>query len=390
VVEAAVLARPAAASERPLRLLALVPKPQGLSPGQRFRLEQWAPRIEARRNIGLDFLPFESPGLTKVLYQRGHLVEKAGRILYDFLRRAGAVLRARDYEAVIVYREASLLGPALYERLIVRAGVPLLFDFDDAIWAESEVSGGANAAFAKLHFWGKTATTCRIAARVTVGNAYLAEYARRHNPRVSIVPTSIELEKYPVQPELPADDPFVVVWSGSTHTLVHFEHARAALETLAARRRVLVKVICNRPPDRPIAGAENVFVPWAEQDEAVNIGAAHVGIMPLPDETFTRGKCGLKALQYMATGRPAVASPVGMNVDLIRHGENGYLAGTTGEMLEALERLAQSAELRRSIGLAGRRTVEERYSAEIVADRFADAVRLAVGDPVPAKADATA
>ena len=98
------------ANERPLRLLVLAPKPKGVSPGQRFRLEQWAPRVEARRNITLDFLPFESPGLTKILYERGHVLEKAAWISFDFVRRAAAVVRARAYDAVVVYREAALLG----------------------------------------------------------------------------------------------------------------------------------------------------------------------------------------------------------------------------------------------------------------------------------------
>ncbi|MBX3191404.1 MAG: glycosyltransferase family 4 protein [Labilithrix sp.] len=379
MVEAAVLRDAPAAgarAEAPLRLLVLTPKPKGVSPGQRFRLEQWAPRAAARRNVTLDFLPFESPGLTKVVYQPGKYVEKAARLSFDFLRRAGAVLRARRYDGVIVYREAAMLGPAIYERLVARLGVPLFFDFDDAIWAEGTgPKSGPNALFSKLHFWGKTATICRIASGVLVGNNYLADYARQHNDNVHVIPTSIELESYPVQPELPADDPFVVVWSGSTFTLPHFEHARPALEALAKKRRVVAKVIGNKPPSRPIAGAENVFVPWSENGEAESIGAAHVGIMPLFDDVFTRGKCGLKALQYMATGLPVVISPVGMNADLVEHGVNGYLAQTTEDLVERLDELARSPETRRRLGAAGRRTVEERYSAEVVSKLFADAVR---------------
>lgn len=381
MVEAPVLTRGtparAATTPRPLELLALVPKPAGVSPGQRFRLEQWAPQVEARHGIALRFAPFESPGLTRVLYEPGHYAEKALRVVYDFVRRAGVVAKARRYDAVIVYREAALLGPAIYERILSQMRVPLLLDFDDAIWADA-AQPGINGIFTRLHFWSKTDTTCRLAARVIVGNSYLADYARRHTRNVSIVPTSIDLAKYPLQPELPDDGRFVVVWSGSTHTLPHFEHAREALETLAQRRRIVVKVICNRPPERPIAGAENEFVPWSERGEAESIGAAHVGIMPLPDSVFTRGKCGLKALQYMATGRAVVISPVGMNNDLVRHGVNGYLAATTAETVAALDELAASPDLRRRIGLAGRRTIEQAYSAEVVADRFAEAVRLSV------------
>jgi glycosyltransferase involved in cell wall biosynthesis len=125
-------------------------------------------------------------------------------------------------------------------------------------------------------------------------------------------------------------------------------------------------------------GADNEFVPWSEHGEAERIGAAHVGIMPLPDTEFTRGKCGLKALQYMATGRPAVISPVGMNKDLVQHGVNGFLVGTVDETIAALDALAESPTLRRRVGLAGRRTIEQRYCAAIGADQFAAVVRRAV------------
>jgi glycosyltransferase involved in cell wall biosynthesis len=358
-------------------MLALVPKPRGVSPGQRFRLEQWAPRLAKSHDITLDFVPFESPRLTTVLYKPGHHFEKAARVSFDFVRRATALVQARRYDAVIVYREAALLGPAIYERLLRRLEIPLFFDFDDAIWVEPGARG-PNGIFSKLHFWGKTATICRIASGVFVGNTYLANYARQHSRSVFVMPTSIELDTYPVQPELPKDDPFVIVWSGSTHTLPHFEHARTALEKLATMRRIVVKVICNKPPSRPIAGAENAFVPWSEQGECERVGAAHVGIMPLPDNIYTRGKCGLKALQYMATGRPVVASPVGMNTDLLKDGMNGCLAGSTDEWITALDRLARSSEWRRHLGSAGRRTVEEGYSAEVVSRVFAKAVRRTV------------
>ncbi len=364
----------AASVARPVRLLVLTPKPKGLSPGQRFRLEQWAPRVAADHGIEMDFVPFESPRLTELLYQPGHRTEKAGWVLYDFARRAREVLRARRYDGVVVYREAALIGPAIYERALRFAGVPMFFDFDDAIWRPGQISS-ANGLFSNLHFWGKTSTTCRLSRGVIVGNEYLARYARERNSNVFVVPTSIELDRYPVQPELASDSPFVVAWSGSTHTLPHFEHAREALERLAKRRSLVVKVICNKPPAKPIAGAENVFVPWSEHGEAEAVGATHVGIMPLPDDDYTRGKCGLKALQFMATGRPVVVSPVGMNSDLVSSGNNGFLARTVDEWVDALEQLASSRALRERIGRAGRETIEARYSSSVASRLFAEAIR---------------
>jgi glycosyltransferase involved in cell wall biosynthesis len=367
--------------ERPLRLLVFASKAKGLAPGQRFRLEQWAPRLAADHGITLDFEPFESPRLTELLYLQGRRPEKAAWVVYDLARRLRHVVGARRYDAVVVFREIALVGPAVFERMLAAAGVPLFLDFDDAIWDHAVQTSAANGIFSKLHFYGKTATLCRLSCGIFAGNEYLANYARKRNDNVFIVPTSIELDAYPVQPDLPdpgPEQPFVVAWSGSLHTLQHFAHAHEALERIAARRKTMVKVICNRPPSQPIAGAENVFVPWAAAGEAEALGAAHVGIMPLPDDPFTRGKCGLKALQFMATGRPVVVSPVGMNRDLVTSGENGFLASTTDEWVDLLEHLAASGDLRRRLGTAGRKTVEERYSAGVVARGVAEAVRASL------------
>jgi glycosyltransferase involved in cell wall biosynthesis len=365
-----------AAAPRPLRLLVLANKAHGLAPGQRFRFEQWAPRLARDHAITLDLAPFESPRLSGVLYKPGHYAAKAALVSLDFLRRARVLPKARDYDGILLFREAALIGPAIYERLLTWIGKPIIYDFDDSIWSEAQEKN--NGFFSRLHFVGKTSTLCRIASAVTPGNEFLADYARRRNGHVVVMPTSIELDDYPVVPEAEGERPFVICWTGSTSTLAHFEHAREALETLARRMPVTVKVICNKPPERPIAGAEMRFVPWTQEGEAREIGDSHVGIMPLPDNEVTRGKCGLKALQCMATGRPVVVSPVGMNVDLIRDGENGFLASTSSDYVEALTKLAASPDLRERMGAAGRRTVEQSYSAEAVAAKFADVVRSVI------------
>ena len=363
------------------RILCLVSKAVGIAPNQRYRLEQWAPHLARDHGIDLDFVPFESPRLTEILYEKGRYAEKAAWVSFDFLRRAGTLAQAQRYDGVVVCREASLIGPAIYERLIAWTGKPIIFDFDDAIWSSAQHEGNASAhgLLSRLHFAGKTSSICRLASAVTVGNDYLGAYARKLNDDVAVVPTSIELADYPPQPELPEDGPFVVCWTGSTSTLIHFETARPALEAFASEVPTEVKVICSGPPHRDIAGAKTTFTRWTADNEAAEVGACHVGIMPLPDTEFTRGKCGLKALQFMATERPVVVSPVGMNADLIKHDRNGLIASTTDEFINAFRRLASDPELRRRLGKAGRKTVEDHYSARSAAARFARAVLQALG-----------
>jgi glycosyltransferase involved in cell wall biosynthesis len=368
--------RASAPDERALRVLVLADKMHGLAPGQRFRFEQWAPRLARDHAITLDLIPFESPRLSELLYRPGHLAAKAAWVSYDFLRRVKAALRARSYDAVLVFREAALIGPAIYERLIAWTGAPIIYDFDDAIWSPQQAWG--NGIFSRLHFTSKTSTICRLATAVTPGNEFLAQYARQQNDAVHVIPTSIELDDYRVIPEPSSDDPFVVCWTGSTSTLVHFEYAREPLERLAKQVRLAVKVICNKPPDRPIEGAEMRFVPWSPEREAEEVGDCHVGIMPLPDDVVSRGKCGLKALQYMATGRPVVVSPVGVNVDIVEHNRNGFLASSPEEFVSSLAELAKSPGKRREMGASARKTIEEKYSAEVVSRAFADVVRSAI------------
>lgn len=360
-------------ASRRLRVLFLASKPAGLSPSQRFRLEQWAPYLRRDHGIELVLAPFESAVLANILPKRGHFFRKAYEVLLGYARRLRTLRHLREFDAVVVHREAALIGPAILERLIASSGKPLIFDFDDAIW----LTPPGSSLTAKLHFPGKTKSICKMATAVSAGNSYLADFARQENSNVSVVPTSIDLQDYRQVAE-PTGDRFVVCWTGSTSTLRHFETARTALEQLARQVPLTVKVICNCPPDHPIEGAELEFVPWSAETEVAEIGRCHAGIMPLPDDDFARGKCGLKALQFMALGRPVVASPVGVNTKILRSGENGYVASDPEEFASFLLDLARSSPLRARLGQAGRQTVERHYSGEVVAKQFADIVRFAV------------
>jgi glycosyltransferase involved in cell wall biosynthesis len=343
-----------------------------VSPGQRARLEQWAPILSSAHGISVDFSVFESPRLTQILYEPGMRISKAKLMLLDAIRRRAVLDQSKDYDAVVIFREASLFGPAVYERLLARSGKPMIFDFDDAIWVDA--TAGVNGWFTRLRFPGKTSTICRLASAVVVSNGYLANYARRRNDNVQIIPSTVDLNLFRFQPPLDQQSPFVIVWTGSASTLLHLETAREALERFGRKRKTLLRVICSRPPERAFDGVELQFVPWSADTEAASLGASHVGIMPLPDDEFTRGKGAYKALLYMAVGRPVVLSPVGVNAEIVTHGMNGMLARTTDEWVGALDELADSRALRDRLARAGRATVEKGFSAESGAAAFAGVV----------------
>src|SRR5919107_4775772 len=346
-----------------MRVLAVVPSVYDRNPSQRYRIEQWEPHL---RRVGVEIVyrPFEDEELNRVLYQPGRMPHKAGLILKALARRAGHVAEARGFDAVYILREAALLGPPVFERLISLAGVPFVFDFDDAVFVP--YVSPSNGYLSYLKFPGKTRAICRMAAHVMAGNEYLADYAREVNDNVTVIPTTVDTEKYAVEPRAPNDVP-VIGWSGSHSTATHLSTLKNALRKLAERERFRLRVV--GVPDFEMEGVDVEAVRWRSATEVEDLRPFDVGVMPLPDDKWSRGKCGMKALQYMGLAIPAVCSPVGVNSEIIRDGENGLLASTDEEWVEKLSRLLRSAEERARLGRAGRLTVEARYSAAVQAPR---------------------
>jgi glycosyltransferase involved in cell wall biosynthesis len=200
------------------------------------------------------------------------------------------------------------------------------------------------------------------------GNPYLADYARQFNPQnVTVIPTTIDTDKYHFPENKPENEVPVIGWSGSHSTVQHLDTLRETLQDLAKVAKFRLRVIGT--PNYKIEGVDVEAMAWRSETETSDLEPIDIGVMPLPDDQWSKGKCGLKALQYMALGVPTMCSPVGVNSDIIQDGENGFLASAKDEWIEKLKRLLASAELRRKLGAAGRRTVEEKYSAKVQAPR---------------------
>ena len=187
-------------TERRLRVLALVPYPVGQAPGQRYRIEQWAPYLR-EEGIDVHFEPFAGAALSAALYRPGHYATKAWHMTLAWLRRARTAWQAASFDVVYLYREAALIGPAWLERLARRRNPRLVYDFDDAIWLP--YVSPRNRYLSYLKAPGKTGAICRMAAAVTVGNETLADFARRYNPAVTVVPSTVSLREYRPRPHPP-------------------------------------------------------------------------------------------------------------------------------------------------------------------------------------------
>ena len=341
-----------------MHILALMPALYDTSPGQRYRLEQWEPLLR-QHGVKITYEPFEDEELHALLYRRGSMGKKLRLVSRGLSRRLSLVRRAKQYDLVYILREAALLGPPIFEKLIHQRRVPIVFDFDDAIFVSYR--SPSNGYLSYLKFASKTKTICRLASHVMVGNPYLAEYARQVNDRVTVIPTTIDTEKYRVPPPKEDNGPPVIGWTGSYSTVQHLNTLRNVLKKLAQKEKFRLRVIGT--PAYECGPVDVEAMSWNAATELDDLAAIDIGVMPLPDDRWSKGKCGLKALQFMALGIPTVCSPVGVNTDIIQDDQNGFIAGTEDEWVEKLTRLLRSRELRQRLGQAGRATVEQHYSA---------------------------
>jgi glycosyltransferase involved in cell wall biosynthesis len=271
------------------------------------------------------------------------------------------LIRKQLQRADVVIVQRRLL--AAWELLLVRrAAKRLVFDFDDAVFLRDSyaqagtVSVSRHAAFARM---------VRAADLVVAGNQYLGETAQSliGSARVCVQPTRVNPHRYPLATHNQAGPRTRLVWIGSASTLRGLERSADLWDTIGLRcPSTSFKIICDKPLKLQYMPVE--FCPWSEATEGRDLADADIGVSWLPEDSWSRGKCGLKVLQFMAAGLPVIANPVGVQTEMIRHGETGFLAETVDEWCQAVRRLASDPALRRRMGQAGRRVVEGEYNVE--------------------------
>jgi hypothetical protein len=286
---------------------------------------------------------------------------KAPYVLWRCLLRLFALRGARAADLVVIEHQLFPYLPFALERWLLPRRTPWILEFDDAIYL--------------TRFHGrKLARLMACATRVVVGNRTLAEHARRFQPAVEVVPTSLDLDRFPdprscALQEDGREGPLRVGWIGLPSNLEALKLVEVPLRKLHRSAPLLLCVLSSGPVpelDLPVEAVE-----WSEEIEVDWLVGLDVGIMPLPDSPWSRGKCALKALQYFAAGVPVVAAPFGVNTEIIDPGRNGYLARDEQEWFAALLQLARDPALRRRVGLAGRETVEAGFALRRLTDRIA-------------------
>jgi glycosyltransferase involved in cell wall biosynthesis len=348
-----------------IRVLALSPMPEE-GAGCRFRIAQFMPFLESA-GVHVTLRSLFTADFFHLVYKRGHYAQKASGFARLAVKHLASLRDLGMFDVVLLYREMFPIGPAVVERLLARPGrPPLVFDFDDAIFLPSV--SDANRFIRALKSPSKVASIIRHSDRVIAGNDYLAAYARRFNPAVTMIPTCVDTGKF-----VPSGGAMsgngaghlpVVGWIGSPTTAGYVKSLARALQRAHAQQPFVLRVSgAGEPLTMPGVATEQP--PWTINSEVALFNTCDVGVYPLADDEWSKGKCGFKAIEFMACGVPVVASAVGVNREIVTDGVNGFLAVNEDEWVEKLVRLLRDATLRRQFGEAGRRTIEERYSLRV-------------------------
>lgn len=357
---------------KPLKILALTRYGRA-GASSRLRFLQYLPWLrEAAIDVSVQPLLGDAP--LQARYRTGRYGTVP--LLTAYLKRCHALLGRHQFDVVWIEKEALPWAPLWLERGLLR-GVPYVLDFDDAVFHNYDKH---RSLLVRRVYGRRLDRLMARAALVVDGNSYLAQRARDAGaPRVELLPTVIDLDRYP-EPAHASESVTVggtlrIVWIGSPTTVHYLQLLREPLQALARTHAFVLRVVGGGKVDLPGVNVEEV--PWSEATEVASIGACDVGVMPLLDSPWERGKCGYKLIQYMACGLPVVASDVGANSEIVQHDVSGLVVRSSSDWEVALQRLLSDAALRARMGQAGRRRVEQRYCVQHTAPLLANWLRQA-------------
>ena len=331
------------------------------SPSQRYRFEQYLSYLESYGfSFTYSYLLNETDD--KLFYSHGNFANKVIILVKSVLIRVKDCLRFGKFDIVFIQREASFLGTSFFEKRAFKSGAYVIFDFDDSIWLADTSPGNQKWEWIKKPQ--KFFENLSCAHFVMAGNTYLAEKAQANAKNVIIVPTTVDTNFHKPLSGFRNEHFITIGWSGSISTLKHFELLIPVLLKLKKRygNKLKFKVIGEKNYRHPVLEVDAVA--WSEETEVQELNSLDIGIMPLPDDEWANGKCGLKGLTYMACGVVAVLSEVGVNKQIIKHGQNGFLAENDYEWFNLLCELIENKDLREEVGEKGRETVIKEYSVE--------------------------
>ena len=336
----------------------MIPYPEGTAPSQRFRFEHYFKDL-IKEGHQITVSPFMGRNTWAVLYKPGNYIFKTFGILKGYLRRTRDVLRALRYDFVFIHREAAPLGPPAIEWVIAKLlKRKVIFDFDDAIWIPN--SSEHNPFVDKLKRYKNTQDIIKWSKKVSCGNPYLQHYALQFNQQAVFNPTVIDTDYYVPGKYLKKTTKFVIGWTGSHSTMPYLNVLLPLIRKLEQELDFEFHVISDSTPAFTCQSLH--FKKWNKETEIEDLSQFDIGLMPLTDDKWAKGKCGFKALQYLALEIPAIVSPVGINSTIVTDGENGFLCSSLMEWEKAIRKFTTDKEFLQQMKKRTRKIVEEKFS----------------------------
>ncbi|WNB17319.1 glycosyltransferase [Marivirga arenosa] len=348
------------------QILFVCPYPTDEAPSQRFRFEQYF-KILKSYGYKYDIAPFLTIKAWNILYKNGSSIQKSIWILLSYFKRIALLFFIRKYDRIFIHREASPLGPAFFEWFSVKIlKKKIIYDFDDAIWLDDPNEKGSLKAI--LKWKRKVRSICKWSYKVSAGNQYLADYAKRYNQNVIINPTTIDTgyhENKVIQKE---NEKITIGWTGTHSTLQYLSPLIPILDQLNQNYDFELLIISNQKPDFNVNYIR--FIKWSKTSEIEDLNQIDIGIMPLSDDIWSKGKCGFKMLQYMSINKAVIASPVGVNQKILEESNAGIIASNDSEWINGLKKLLDNNDLRNELGKRGRKYIQNHYSVKSNTENF--------------------
>lgn len=355
-----------------MRVLALLPNQRGYSPGQRGSIELWE-SVLAAEGIELVYEPFETDELRKILHTSGNQVGKVSEMIRSYAGRLDLLKKLDDFDAVFVYREAALLGPAFLEKRIAKRK-PIIYQLDDPLFMPYR--SPSNGYLSYLKFFGKIKEIIRISKVVMVNSTHIREYAEQFNTNIWQVPSIVDTDKFRFMPFRDNPEKVSIGWSGSPTTLKNIKLVEKPLQDIS--RAGICDIHFIGGEDLGLTDVNYTGQKWTAETEVEDLRKMQIGLVPLPDNSWNRYKFIMKTAQYMALGIVPVGTPMASNPEVIKHGETGFLAATDKEWVEYLTILINEDRLRQEMSRKGAAEALAKYSLEANRAKIVEAFRAAL------------
>lgn len=341
-------------------ILFITPYPKGTAASQRFRFEQYLPVLK-NKGIKYEISPFWEEKAWCLLYQKRKYLAKIFYVIKGYIRRLSLVYKCFKYDYIFIHREIYPAGSKFLIFVLTKIlNRKIIYDFDDAIWLPNFANN--NKRFAFIKSYGQVKYLCKYAYKVSVGNEYLKEFAFQYNSNVFINPTTIDTENLHNKAIDYNYTDLKIGWTGTHSTLKYTKNLLPILDELYLKYQFTLVIISDQVPNFKREYLK--FVKWNKKTEIDDLLQFSVGIMPLNDDQWAKGKCGFKALQYMSLGIPAIVSPVGVNTKIVDHEKNGWICDSDEEWKITLENILINHELAKETGKRARQKIIENYSVQ--------------------------